>query len=113
MERPSGIDRAPRLLSRVCAPRSIARGSGLTALFATWITLRIPSIFPHAAAFERRCVWWTKKEVGLSLARTEAAIHVRRHTRVLVGCGDVARYAINAILPIPGLTRAAPLGESK
>ena len=30
--------------------------------FAAWIILWIPSTLPHAAAFERRCVWWMKNK---------------------------------------------------
>ena len=76
--------------------------------FAAWIILWIPSTLPHAAAFERRCVWWMKnKEVGLH-ARRRPYMDVPSRARTLAR-EPRARLASGEICDTR--TRTRSLGE--
>ena len=56
---PTTLKERPSELLRSCAPHRAQQPDYIAAWIISWI----PSTLPNAAAFDRRCVWWMKKEV--------------------------------------------------
>ena len=72
---PRTLKERPSELLRSCAPHRAQQPDYITAWIISWI----PSTLPNAAAFDRRCVWWMKKDEG-SRASPDARTDGGRHT---------------------------------